>query len=416
MKKKTLLLASAIVTFFIVFAGLVFLPAILSSDLLKPRILQSINQRLPGKLQVAQWRFKWFSGIEAKGIIYDDQEQNLFVEVDELKGYRGLFQLMANASNLGGIEIIRLQLLFYLSDKQPSAPSKKDASTQAAGLPALAGILKITDGAIRTANLKGVEKTVVKDLDLFLDITDIEKPITYRVLLTAGDAVGRFTGEGTLILSADNPLDMNAIQSDAHLKVTNWELEDTLAILASQGDFPYGKGRLNADLNVQGSSAEALNLKGQFAVRRLELWGGPLKTDHPRFKNISTDLDATISQGSLSLKQMEFRSSVANGSAQGSITDQGDKKFDGSASVNLAEVFSQLPQTLKLRRDTTVSEGTLLLSYNMKSTGPVTAFDSSAKIDRVKGASGGKPIAWNQPISLLPYNRKNMILHPRCVV
>ena len=400
MKTKPILLSSAIVVFFIIFAGLVFLPAIISSDALKPRILQSINQRLPGKLQVAQWRFKWFSGIEAKGIIYDDQKQNLFVEVDELKGYRGLVQLIVNTRNLGGIEIIRPQLLFFLSEQQPSAPAKKAEPSQAAGLPPLAGILKITDGSIRTVNPKGNEKTVVKDLDLFLDITDIDKPITYRVLMTAGDAVGRFTGEGTLTLSADNPLDMNAIQSDAHLKITNWELDDALAILASQGDYPYGKGRLNADLNVQGSSAEALNLKGQLAVSRLELWGGPLKTDHPRFKNISTDLDATITQGSLSLKQMEFQSSVATGSAKGSITDQGDKKFSGSASINLAEVFSQLPQTLKLRRDTTLSEGTILLSYNVSAIGPVTAFDGSAKIDRLKGASGGKSIAWNQPISL----------------
>ncbi|MGD9219251.1 MAG: AsmA-like C-terminal region-containing protein [Desulfobacterales bacterium] len=400
MKKKPLLLASAIVVFFIVFAGLVFLPAILSSDMLKPRILQSINQRLPGKLQVAQWRFKWFSGIEAKGIIYEDQKQNLFVEVAELKGYRGLAQLITNASNLGGIEIIRPQVLFYISDEQRPKASKKGAPSQSAGLPAVAGILKITDGIIRTANLKGEEKTVVKDLDLFLDISDIEKPIIYRVFLTSGDAVGHFAGEGTLTLSANDPLDLNAIQSDARLKITNWELEDTLTILASQGNYPYGKGRLNANLNVQGSSAEALNLRGNLSIGQLELWGGPLKTDHPRFKDISTDLDATITRGNLALKHLEFQSSVAKGSAQGGVTDQGHKQFNGSGSIDLAEVFSQLPNTLKLRRDTTLSEGTLLLSYNVKSTGPVTAFDNSARIDRLKGASGGKPIAWNQPITL----------------
>lgn len=400
MKTKPILLGTAISVLFVIFAGLVFLPAILSSDILKPRILQSVNQRLPGKLQVAQWRFKWFSGIEAQGIIYDDQKQNLFVEVEELKGYRGLAQLMFNARNLGGIEIVRPQVLFYISDDQRPEASKKAEPSQAVGLPALAGMLKITDGTIRMVNLKGNEKTVVKDLDLFLDVSDINKPITYRVFLTAGDAVGRFAAEGTLTLSSDNPLDLNAIQSDTRLKITNWEIEDTLTILSSKGHYPHGKGRLNVNLNVQGSSAEALNLKGNLSVSRLELWGGPLKTDHPRFKDISTDVDATITRGSLSLNQMEFESSVAKGSAQGSVTDQGDKKFSGSASFNLAEVFSQLPQTLKLRPDTKLSEGTLLLSYNINSTDRVTAFDGSARIDRLKGTSSGKPIAWNQPISL----------------
>ncbi|MBW2436033.1 MAG: DUF748 domain-containing protein, partial [Deltaproteobacteria bacterium] len=227
-----------------------------------------------------------------------------------------------------------------------------------------------------------------------------EKPITYRVFLTSGDAVGRFAGEGTLTLSADNPLDLYAIQSDARLKISNWELEDTLAILAAHGDYPHGKGRLNADLKVRGSSAEALNLKGNLSVSRLELWGGFLKTDHPQFKDISTDLDATITRGKLALKHLEFKSSAAKGSAQGGVTDQGHKQFSGSASIDLAEVFSQLPDTLNLRRDTKLSEGTLLLSYTVKSTDTVTAFDSSARIDRLKGASGGKPIDWNQPISL----------------
>ncbi|MGD8344753.1 MAG: DUF748 domain-containing protein, partial [Desulfobacterales bacterium] len=400
MKTRPLLVGTVIVVFFMIFAGFVFLPAVLSSDVLKPHILQSVNQRLPGNLQVAQWRFKWFSGIEAKGITYNDQQQNVFIEVAELKGYRGLVQLIANARNLGGVEIIKPQVLFYISDQQQPKPPKTAAPSRATGLPAIAGILKITDGTIGTVDLKNEEKTVVKDLDLFLDVADIKKPITYRVLMTSGDSIGRFAGEGTLTLSAENPLDLKAIQSDASLKITNWELEDTLAILASQGNFPNGKGRLNADMKVQGSSAEALNLKGNLSVSRLELWGGPLKTDHPRFKDIATQLDANITQGSLSLQQLKFKSSVAQGTAQGSVSDQGAGQFSGSASVNLVEVFSQLPQTLKLREDTKLSEGTLVLSYNVKSTGTVTAFDSSAKIDRLKGASGGKAIAWNQPISL----------------
>jgi translocation and assembly module TamB len=400
MKTRPLLVGTVIVVFFMIFAGFVFLPAVLSSDVLKPHILQSVNQRLPGNLQVAQWRFKWFSGIEAKGITYNDQQQNVFIEVAELKGYRGLVQLIANARNLGGVEIIKPQVLFYISDQQQPKPPKTAAPSRATGLPAIAGILKITDGTIGTVDLKNKEKTVVKDLDLFLDVADIKKPITYRVLMTSGDSIGRFAGEGTLTLSAENPLDLKAIQSDASLKITNWELEDTLAILASQGNFPNGKGRLNADMKVQGSSAEALNLKGNLSVSRLELWGGPLKTDHPRFKDIATQLDANITQGSLSLQQLKFKSSVAQGTAQGSVSDQGAGQFSGSASVNLVELFSQLPQTLKLREDTKLSEGTLVLSYNVKSTGTVTAFDSSAKIDRLKGASGGKAIAWNQPISL----------------
>ena len=112
MKTKPVLLWTAISLVFVIFVGLVFLPAILSSNLLKPRILESVNRQLPGKLQVADWTFKWFSGIEAKGITYEHRQENLFVEVAALKGYRGLFQLLVDAGNLAVLISIRRMWCF----------------------------------------------------------------------------------------------------------------------------------------------------------------------------------------------------------------------------------------------------------------------------------------------------------------
>jgi len=400
MKTKPVLLWTGISLFFVIFIGLVFLPAILSSNLLKPRILESVNRHIPGQLQVAEWTFKWFSGIEAKGIIYDHRQENLFIEVAGLKGYRGLFQLLADTGNLGGIEVVEPQVVFYLPEKQPSDVSEKGPHPQSGVFPAFSGLLKITDGTIRTVNTAGSEKTVVKDLDLFLDISDIEKPITYQVFLTSGDTVGTLSGEGNLTLSANDPLDLKAIQSDARLKITNWELEDILAIMASRGDFPSGKGRLNVDLALQGSAANALDIKGKLSLNQLELWGGPLGADHPRIMGITTEIDGTISRDVLSLNQMKLQSSLANGTVRGQFAGRGQNQLQGSAAINLAEVFSQLPGTLKLRQGLTLSEGKIALSASVKSTEDVTVFESNARLDQFKGLNKGKPVAWNQPISL----------------
>jgi hypothetical protein len=400
MKTKPVLLWTVVSLFFVIFVGLVFLPAILSSNLLKPRILENVNRHLPGQLQVAEWNFKWFSGIEAKGIVYDHRQENLFIEVAEIKGYRGLAQLMADAGNLGGIEVVKPQVVFYLSDKQPSDLSDESESPQSGRLPAFSGILKISDGSIRTVNPAGKEKTVVKDLDLYLDISDIEKPIAYKVFLTSGDTIGSFSGQGMLTLSANNPLDLKAIQSDARLKITNWELEEVLEIMASRGNFPSGKGRLNVDLALKGSAAEALDIKGNLSLNRLELWGGPLGDDHPRINGITTEIDGTISKEVLSLNQLKVQSSLANGSVRGKFAGRGQNQLKGSADINLAEVFSQLPGTLKLRKDMTLSQGKLAWSASVKSTEDVTVFESSARLDQLRGLSKGRPVSWNQPISL----------------
>ncbi len=400
MKTKSIVLGVAVAVFFVIFAGLVFLPAILSSDTLKPRLLQAVNQHLPGQLQVEKWKFKWFSGINARGITYDHRQENLLVTVAELKGYRGLVQLLINTGNLGGFEVVKPHVVFYLSDKTTSDSSQTIESTQQAGLPAFSGILKITDGSIVTVKPDQSQQVVVKDLDLFVDISDIQQPIAYRVFLTSGDTVGRLAGEGTITLSRDDPLNLNAIKSNAKLKITNWELGDALAILASRGNYPSGKGRLNADLTLRGSASENLDISGHAAIKQLQLWGGPLGLDRPAVSKIDMRVGGTINQSTLTLKQVKFQSSLANGSATGSFTHQGQKRLNGTADFNLAEIFTQLPHTMKLREDTKLSRGNLILSADVKSEDGVAAFDSTARIDQIRGVSKGKKLTWNKPISV----------------
>ena len=400
MKTKSVLLSAAVAFFFVIFAVLVFLPAILSSDTLKPRLLQTVNQHLPGQLQIEEWTFKWFSGFNAKGVTYDHRQENLLVTVAELKGYRGLVQLLINSGSLGGVEVVKPQLLFYLSDKTPSDSSQKTESPQRAGLPAFSGILKITDGSILTVKPDQSQQVVVKDLDIFVDISDIQQPIAYRVFLTSGDTVGRLAGEGTITLSQNEPLNLNAIKSNAKLKISDWELGDALAILASRGNFPQGKGRLNADLTLRGSASENLDISGHAAIKQLQLWGGPLGLDRPAVSKIDMRVDGTIIQSTLTLKQVKFQSSLANGSAKGSFTNQGQKRLNGTADINLAEIFTQLPHTMKLRKDTTLSRGNLILSADVKSADGVAAFDSTARIDQIRGVRKGKKLIWNKPISV----------------
>ena len=400
MKTKSIVLSVAVAVFFVIFAGLVFLPAILSSDTLKPRLLQAVNQNLPGQLQVEEWQFKWFSGINARGITYDHRQENLLVTVAELKGYRGLVQLLIDTGSLGGVEVIKPRVTFYLSDATPSDSSRKIESTQQAGLPAFSGILKITDGAIVTVKPDQSEQVVVKDLDLFVDISDIQQPIAYRVFLTSGDTVGRLAGEGTITLSRDDPLNLNAIKSNAKLKITNWEMGDALAILASRGNYPLGKGRLNADLTLRGSASENLDIAGHAAIKQLQLWGGPLGLDRPAVSKIDMRVDGTIIQNTLTLKQVKFQSSLANGSATGSFANQGEKRLNGTVDFNLAEIFTQLPHTMKLREDTKLSQGNLILSADVKSADGVAAFDSTARIEQISGVSKGKKLTWTKPISI----------------
>ena len=403
----------------IVFAGLLvvgliivgLLPGIMSSDMMKPFVLQKVNAQLPGQLQVEKWSVGWLGGIEGGGIAYDNRQDDLFVQVTELKIERGLLGLILAGGKPGAVEIIDPTVIFYLAEKTagqdsktapPATPSPETtpAEKQKAIIPAFYGRLKLTGGTLMTATAEGNEKTGAKNIDLMLDAPGPQHPITYRFSAESGDGSGRASAEGTLVLDADNPLNMQKIQSDSKLSINNWQVEDVFDIIAARAGFPSAKGRLNADVSLTGSSAESLHLIGQMAMAQLQLRGGPLGSDAPTVKDILINLDAVGNNNSLSLKNLTFRSSLANGSATGRFDDQNQRRLAGQTDVNLAEVFSQFPATLKLREGTKITKGKMALSATIETARAGTSFDGDARIDRLQGISAGKKISWNKPVTV----------------
>jgi len=251
-----------------------------------------------------------------------------------------------------------------------------------------------------TATAEGNEKTGAKNIDLMLDAPGPQHPITYRFSAESGDGSGRASAEGTLVLNADNPLNMQKFQSHSKLSINNWQVEDVFDIITARAGFPSAKGRLNADVSLTGSSAESLHLIGQMAMAQLQLQGGPLGSDAPTVKDILIDLDAVGNNNSLSLKNLTFRSSLANGSAAGRFDDQNQRRLAGQADVDLAEVFSQFPATLQLREGTKITKGKMALSATMETARAGTSFDGDARIDRLQGISAGKKISWNKPVTV----------------
>jgi hypothetical protein len=404
MKKKSLVLAILAGIFLIAVAGILFLPAILSSDFARERILLEANKRLPGKLLVDTWSLHWLSGIEVKGLIYDNREDGLLVEVPEVKNNQGLVHFIATLNSVGSVEV-RDPVVYVYPVTKPAAPAPQQTPPPAAAepapkIPAFLGQYKITNGSVHTVNTDNSKTVVVKDIDLFVDALSLEKPLNYRLFLKSGDGSGNLSGEGTLAVSPEDPFNPGAIESDANVQINNWELQDVLTILAYRGNFPSGSGRLNANLTLIGRAAENIHMQGRLSIDKLKMWGGPLGSDRPAVNGISMELDATGNPHTLALNKLTFQSSLANGSVNAELTDQGKHRFTGKADINLAAVFTQLPNTLYIRGDTRLSKGRMALTASAETADTVTSFDASARIDQLKGISNGKKISWDKPVSV----------------
>ncbi len=387
------------------------LPAIVSSDMMKPFVIQKLNRQLPGQLQLESWSVGWFGGIKSLGIVYDNRTDGLLARVSEIKTEKGLLGLMLAGGELGAVEINDPTVVFFLSDKAESRDSEKTppatpspesipAGKEDTLIPAFYGKLTITNGSILTATADGHEKIVAKNLGLILEAPGPQTPITYRFSTESGDSSGRASGEGSLVLAADDPLNLQKIQSDSKLNVENWELEDVFAIIATRAGIPSAKGRLNASVSLTDSNAENLKMVAQMAMQKLQLRGGPLGSDTPVVKNIVINLDATGNNNSLSLNNLTFRSSLADGSARGIFDDEDQKRLSGKTDIDLAEVFTQFPATLKLREGTKIAKGKMALSANIETDKEGASFDGDARIDRLQGISAGKKVSWNKPVTV----------------
>jgi hypothetical protein len=130
------------------------------------------------------------------------------------------------------------------------------------------------------------------------------------------------------------------------------------------------------------------------------LHGGPLGSDTPLVDGISIKLDASGGDGGLSIKNLEFDSSLANGSATGILNTLGNHHLSGNAELDLAAVFAQIPNTLKLREGTKITEGKMALAVKLDTTAEAASFEGDARLDRMKGVSNKKKVSWDQPVTV----------------
>ena len=411
MKKSKIFFSLAASLAVVVLIIIALLPSILSSNMMKPFIIGQANQQLAGQLQLESWSASWLGGIRGQGIVYDSHAEGFLTQVSEIKTEKGLLGMIFNGGELGSVEIVDPRVLFFIQEKaalkgspKPRSPTPKPDSAPAPKGDALItlyyGKLYISNGTILTAAPDGSETVIARNLDLTLDAPGPDSPITYQFSTESGDSTGRASGEGALVLAADKTLDLQNLQLNSNLKVENWELKDGMAIVAGRTGLPAAIGRLNASVALTGESADSLAMTGQLAMKALELKGGPLGSDTPTLKNIVIDLDGRHTGKAFSIKNLTFRSSLATGSATASIDNKNQKHLSGKADVDLTEVFTQFPATLKLREDTKITAGKMALAANVKSVRSQTNFDGDARIDRLKGLSAGKKISWTKPVTV----------------
>lgn len=424
MKRRLLLFLSLVVMILVVILAL--LPRIISTDTIKDRVVQMIEARIPGDLAVSQWSLRWFGGLRVSGVTYEDHQRNYSAHVDQIDISKGLLALMRNYHQPGRIDVLNPHLRMTLPEKMThtipdqdyqssldatsSASPKKGPATNAGAtsrknttafkLPPVVADLDIRGGKIDVTYHDKNKKVMIEDLTLNLNIDAPKKTAAYHLLVRPGSDNGKISGEGTVVLPSEGGITADSIKSKADIVIADWDVAPVSAVITALYGYPAAEGRLNGQFQVAGSAVTEVKLTGQLRGNDIRLSGGGLKTDTPFVKNFTCDVDAIQAAEGLTVNHLTFDSPLAKGSVRGHWRPKGERQLQGETTLNLKEIFKQLPETLNLKPGTTITDGMVALEATVASDAHRTRYEGQLQLDRLAGMSGKKQLAWDEPLNV----------------
>ena len=420
-----------------------FAPTIIATTGLWKPLVGKFAPPLAGRVDAGSLSLGWLSPIVVKDLVVRDEAGEVLAQIGVFQSERTLLSLAQNQSNLGKFTIDEPQgrivlradgsniedLIAQFAKEFPPQEAKS-----AAAIPAFS--LALTRGTIQLEDQVAGQRWEFAGVQLDADFPKAPGPRTGKmsaVLKHVPGAVGKAaigknppaeigSGEIAAELSwqptpaaAGKPEGLGAGKVTCELKSLPAEI--------SQGALR----RFAGDIRPAGALTGSLlyEWKDDAAAQRLEMTklsspqlivAAPayLGTDKPSLRLTSASGGIEIAGKRLLLDQVQIQTDVAALSASiageaptfdlaGILAAvQSTKKDDGievSGEIDLAALAQRLPQTLRLRQDTRITEG--LLDFSLKSGFSPQGeriWESTASTTRIIAETAGRKVAWDQPV------------------
>ncbi|MCE9528576.1 MAG: hypothetical protein K8R36_21235 [Planctomycetales bacterium] len=420
-----------------------FAPTLIATTGLWKPLLGRIVPPLSGKVDAGSLSLGWLSPIVVKDLVVRDEAGEVLAQVGIFRSEKTLLSLAQNQNDLGkfivdepqGRIVLRTDgsniedLLAQFAKDFPPKEGQPGGS-----IPSFS--LTLTRGTIQLEDQVAGNRWELAGVQIDADFPKSQGPRTGKLSAvlkhspgaSAKAAIGKTSTAEILPgeIAADlnwqptPPLDgkpegLGAGKLTCELK--------SLPVEISQGALR----RFAGDIRPAGAITGSLlyEWKDDLAAQRLELTkltspqlsiAAPayLGTDRPTIQLTSASGGIEIVGKRLLLDQIQIQSDVAALSASlageapslnlaGILSAvQSTKKDDGievSGEIDLAALARRLPQTLRLRQDTKITEG--LLDFSLKSGFTAQgdrSWDAKANTSRITAESAGRKVAWDQPV------------------
>ena len=428
----------------VILAALVwFAPTIISTTGLWKPLLGQFVPPLAGRVDAGSLSLGWMSPIVVKDLVVRDEAGEVLAQIGVFQSEKTLLSLAQNQSDLGKFTLDEPQGRIVLRSDgsnvedliaQFAKEFPKRDTTSAAAIPSFS--LAVTRGTIQLEDQVAGQRWEITGVQLDADFPKAQGPRTAKLSAVVKHLPGA-AGKAAIgksppaeILPGEIAADLNwqpAPPAEGKLEALGagkiaCELK-SLPVEISQGALR----RLVSDIRPAGAMSGSLvyEWKDDASAQRLEIvkLASPqltvaapafLGADKPSIRLTSASGGIEIAGQRLLLDQLQVQTDVADLSASlaadtptldlaGILSAvQSTQKDDGievSGKIDLAAVAQRLPQTLRLRQDTRLTEGQL--DFSLKSgLSPQgeRVWEATANTTRIIAETAGRKVVWDQPV------------------
>ena len=397
-------------------------PTILSTGWARKTVLKRAGAATGANVQVDSWSFRWLSGMELRGIRFDDATGGMRVTASGASTTSGILRLLKKRKNLGTIRLEnpRVQILARrppspgapvpqgtpdkkAPEARPAPPSERKPA-KPAGLPFdVSGRIEMVDGRIELAAEGSDEKLVLENLDATVVIDGLNAPIDIDISCLQGGSGSSLSVKGALKLMDEGCFAPGAIMGKATVNVESLVLRPLFAFAQGFADVPDVQGTLSARIGIEGDSPEKVRMAGRISAVGLSLSGGPLGSDRPSLDKVELGFDVVRENALITLKNVVLDSPLARlaGSASVDTASSGTYPSAGAkanVSVDLARLAKEFPATLHLRKGLTVRGGSISVEGEITSSPEKIQGKASAGLEGLEAIQDGTVILLDAPI------------------
>jgi hypothetical protein len=372
-----------------------FAPAVVAKTALRNRVAREALAGLRGSVEVGSASLGWLSPVELRDVTIKDGAGRTLATVPRITSAKSLLELARNKAEPGEFTLespalavvcersaTNLEAAFaeFLKGAKPDGPTRTPVAVRVTG-----GTLTLTDAeGGRSASIAGIDATATVPASR-------AEPVTIRLTAATG------------ALSAELSL---ADSGSAALTSAGFPLESLAPLLKRAAPGLTIAGALSSDLRVAWGRA-GVAVAGRAGVKQFALSAPPLNGDTLRLDSAELPLDVELVGRALRVRKFDLACDVGTLSATGTF-DPGQSAdrlltqpgVSLRASVELAKLAGKLPRLLRVKDGTELREGRLEVKLASRADAQGVAWDGSVRASALKAVRGGKPINWDEPLSV----------------